>query len=75
MNRRLNTPRWKAAKSSYSNDTSAREVDPIAWEDLSGTDRWWMYEFWKGNLQRQKEKAESKYRGDQANDFHLDENE
>ena len=75
MDRRLDTPKRKAAKSSNSNDTLTREVDPIAWEDLSGADQWWMHEFWKGNLQRQKEKAESKYRGDQANDFHLDENE
>ena len=44
-------------------------VLPRAWADMSGNERWWLYEYWDGHLRKTMEEAEAKCHRVQAPRF------
>ena len=50
-------------------DATAHSVQPKAWDDMSGNERWWLYQYWHGHLRRTMEEAEAKCHRVQAPRF------
>ena len=44
-------------------------VQPKAWDQMSGSEQWWLYEYWNGNLRRTMEETEAKCHRVQAPRF------
>ena len=57
-----------AGKSQKARKGAKMDVRPIGWRDLSADEKWYMREFFNGNLRRRKEEAEANDCGDQASD-------
>ncbi len=45
---------------------------PKTWEEMSGNERWWLSELWKGSLKMQKVEAESRCDRVEADAFMLE---
>ena len=59
LNRRLELHQGKGkAKGKGKRD---HRLWSISWYDMTATQKWWVREFWNGNLKRWKEEAEDKY--------------